>query len=275
MKTGRELMDEVLASHPPKGMLDFWWLGQLGYIIRLGGLTLLIDGYFDVNTARLHPPLLLPEELRQVDYVLGTHDHSDHIDRGAWKTIASHVPQAHFVVPELLTDRLSDDLGIDRSRMIGINEGSSSYQCGDLTITGVASAHESLDQDPDTGLYPYTGYLISGNSATIYHSGDCVVYEGLESKLIRHKPLDVVFLPINGRDGPRYRSGCIGNMTFQEAVGLVCALRPGLAVPGHYDMFANNLGNPMDFADYLESKAPDQTFWIGGHGVRVRCGQGV
>lgn len=275
MKTGRALMDEVLSSSPPRGGLDFWWLGQLGYIIRLGGVTLLIDGYFDVNAKRLHPPLVLPEALQGVDYVLGTHDHSDHIDHEAWKTIARHVPQARFVVPALLAARLGGALGIDRDRIIGIDEGESPCRCGDLTIEGVAAAHETLDRDPDTGLYPYTGYVISGHGVSLYHSGDCVVYEGLETKLLQRAPLDVMFLPINGRDGRRFRSGCIGNMTYQEAVGLVCALRPGLAVPGHYDMFANNLANPMDFADYLEAKAPDQAFWIGGHGVRVQYRRGV
>lgn len=274
MKTGCALMEEVLASTPPQGALDFWWLGQLGYLIRLGSVTLLVDGYLSESAGRLQPPLIRPEELRQVDFVLGTHDHDDHIDYEAWKTIAACVPEARFVLPQMLAGRLSGALGIARDRMIGINEGTHAYKDSRVAITGIAAAHETLDQDPKTGHYPYTGYVIRGGGVSLYHAGDCVVYEGLETKLRQHMPLDVMFLPINGRDGRRYRAGCIGNMTFQEAVGLVCALRPGMAVPGHYDMFAINLANPMDFADYLEAKAPEQAFWIGGHGVRVRYQRG-
>ena len=67
-------------------------------------------------------------------------------------------------------------------------------------------------------------------------------------------PIDAALLPINGRDGARYRRDCIGNMTFQEAVDLAGELRAGLVIPGHWDMFADNPGNPRAFADYLDAK---------------------
>ena len=52
----------------------------------------------------------------------------------------------------------------------------------------------------------------------------------------------------------RYRRSCIGNMTFQEAADLAGELRPGLVIPGHWDMFADNPGDPEAFADYLDAK---------------------
>ena len=67
-------------------------------------------------------------------------------------------------------------------------------------------------------------------------------------------PIDAALLPINGRDGARYRRGCLGNMTFQEAADLAGELRPGLALPGHWDMFEDNPGDPQAFADYLDTK---------------------
>ena len=47
MKTGRALMDEVLNTRPAPGEVYFWWLGQLGYLIRLGDVTMMIDGFLD------------------------------------------------------------------------------------------------------------------------------------------------------------------------------------------------------------------------------------
>jgi L-ascorbate metabolism protein UlaG (beta-lactamase superfamily) len=70
--------------------------------------------------------------------------------------------------------------------------------------------------------------------------------------------IDAVLLPINGRDAERYRRDCIGNMTFQEAADLAGELRPGLAIPGHWDMFADNPGDPDAFLDYLDAKYPGQ-----------------
>ena len=67
-----------------------------------------------------------------------------------------------------------------------------------------------------------------------------------------------MFPPINGRDAERLRDNCIGNMTYQEAADLVGVLKPGLAVPGHYDMFAFNGEDPRKFVDYVEIKYPEQ-----------------
>ena len=44
------------------------------------------------------------------------------------------------------------------------------------------------------------------------------------------------------------------NMTFQEAADLAGELRPGLVIPGHWDMFADNPGDPDAFTDYLAVK---------------------
>ena len=64
-------------------------------------------------------------------------------------------------------------------------------------------------------------------------------------------------LPINGRDGVRYRSNCIGNMTFQEAADLAGEVGTVLVIPGHFDMFAHNGEDPAKFEDYLAAKYPD------------------
>lgn len=273
MKTGRALMDEVLNTRPAYGEACFWWLGQMGYLIRLGDVTIMIDAFMDEDrTDRIQPALLKPADMRDIDYVMGTHDHDDHIDRKEWKVIAKVLPKAKFVVPSPYVDDLSRDLNVPRERLIGISEGKLAFEAEGLRIEGIAAAHETLDRDPVTGEYPYTGYIITGNGVKLYHAGDCVVYDGLESKLRAQGPFDAVFLPINGRDGRRYRAGCIGNMTFQEAVCLVCAIKPALSVPGHYDMFPGNTANPIDFTDYLEAKDPSLAYWIGGRGMRVRFG---
>lgn len=264
-------MEEILNCRTPHGEMCFWWLGQMGYIVRLGGVTLMIDGYLSENPARLRPALIRPEELRGIDYILGSHDHEDHIDRDAWRTIARCMPRVQFVAPSVLIEALARDLDVSPRRFVGINEGTRALFTDDLTIEGVASAHETLDPDPRTGEYPYTGFVIEGNGMRVYHSGDCVTYDGLERKLLEKGPFDVAFLPINGRDGRRYRTGCIGNMTFQEAVSLTCNLRPSMVVPGHYDMFEGNTADPRDFTDYLDARAPSQRCWVGERGECVRC----
>ena len=58
-------------------------------------------------------------------------------------------------------------------------------------------------------------------------------------------------------------------MTFQEAADLVGVLKPELAIPGHYDMFAMNCANPKDVTEYVEIKYPGQKVMIAQPGEVV------
>ncbi len=270
MLTGRELTDDIDATELTEDELAFWWLGQHGFVVKLGERVVYLDPYLSEAESRTVRPLLAPEEIARADVITGSHDHSDHIDRAVWPKLAKASPQAKFAAPQLILDRgLAEDLGIHADRFIGLTDGSS-RTAGGIRITGVAAAHERLDVDADTGLNPYLGYMVEGNGCRIYHAGDTCKYEGLETRLTELGPFDVVFLPINGRDAERLKSGCIGNMTYQEAVDLAGEIEPRLAVPAHFDMFANNSEDPRKFVDYMNVKFPQVRTLIPQHGRRVR-----
>mgnify|MGYP000854157885 CR=1 FL=1 len=265
MKTGQALIAEIDATALAPGAIAFWWLGQLSYIVKLGDTVLYFDPYLDPSPRRNVPPLLKPEEITHADWVLCSHDHSDHIDPYAIQGIAAASPQARFVCSRVAQAHLLE-LGIATGHIVPLDEGMA-HQWGELCITPIAAAHELLNRDPQLG-HPYLGYLVTRGGATVYHAGDTCVYDGMLAKLLRW-PVDLAFVPINGRDAERLARGCIGNMTYQEAVDLVGALRPRLAVPGHYDMFTGNMADPQLFADYMDVKYPGVRYWIGGYGERV------
>jgi L-ascorbate 6-phosphate lactonase len=263
------LVEAISRAECKKGELVFWWLGQSGYAIKIGGLIMYVDGYFTNSPGRSVPPKIRGDQVSNADIIMGTHDHSDHIDRAAWVDIAKASPQAVFVVPAGIVSTLERELPALGGRLIGINDGQT-VNCKGLEITGVASAHEFLDYNPETGLYPYMGYSVSDGTVRFYHSGDACIYEGMISKIRQTGHLNVAFLPINGRDAVRLRANCIGNMTYQEAVDLAGTLRPDLTVPGHYDMFKHNSEDPQKFADYFSLKYPGLKYWIGNHYEEVR-----
>lgn len=265
MKRGIALLQEIDATELEAGALAFWWLGQLGYVVKIGETVLYIDPYLTPSPRRNVPPVLEPSEVTHADWVLGTHDHGDHIDPHAVRGIAEASPQARFVCSRVAAQHVRE-LGIPDDRIVALDH-TLSYNDDDLTITAIPAAHEFLDRDPQLG-YPYLGYVVESGGACFYHAGDTVRYEGL-LPLLQQWPLDVVFLPINGRDAERLARNCIGNMTYQEAVDLAGELKPRLTVPGHYEMFDNNSENPQLFADYMDVKFPGLRYWIGEHGVRV------
>ena len=245
-------MEDVLNKKAPYGSAILWWLGQMGLLVKMGEVVLCVDYFASGMPERQVPPPIPMEEMEGVDLFLGTHNHLDHIDHPAWRTWASRCPGAKFVFPGLhQMEILADGIAVDRC--IGMNDGES-VRIGEVTIHAIAASHEFLDPDPVSGLYPCLQYIIEGNGVRIYHAGDTVRYEGMLPKLKEFGPIDAALLPINGRDAERYRRNCIGNMTFQEAADLAGELQPALTLPGHWDMFADNPGDPDAFMDYLTVK---------------------
>lgn len=254
------------ACRPGAGELALWWLGQHGFAVKIGKSVIYLDPFLTDMKGRLAPSLLSPRDITNADLVLGTHDHADHIDRPAWPALASASPQARFVVPGLLREKLSAELGIPAERFIGMDDGMAASHSG-LKISAVPAAHEFLDRDSATGRYPYLGYIVEGAGSVLYHAGDSCIYEGLQARLKRWM-FDLAILPINGRDAARYAANCIGNMTYQEAADLAGALQPRLTIPGHYDMFAMNSGDPGAFADYMRVKYPRLGIFVCAPGER-------
>ena len=263
MKTGRDLVADMDSTPVATGDAVFWWLGQHAFTVKTAAGVLYFDPYLSPLSSRQVAPLLRPGELSNATMVFGSHDHADHIDRPALPAIAEASRHARFVMPKIVAAQL----GFARERVIGL-DAEEVWEADDIRVTAIAAAHEHFDRDPTTG-HPYLGYIVRAGNVTLYHSGDTVRYEGLETRL-RRQPIDIAFLPINGRDARRLAAGCIGNMTYQEAVDLAGAVRPRLTVPGHYDMFASNSENPALFADYLRVKFRGLRFWIGPHGTAVR-----
>jgi L-ascorbate metabolism protein UlaG (beta-lactamase superfamily) len=268
-KSGQALLEEIAATNCGPGQGAFWWLGQHSFIVKAGSTVIYIDPYLAESPARQTPPLLKPEAVTNANFVLCTHDHSDHIDPVALPGIAAASPGARFVTPRPTTDRVRA-LGIPEGRHTPIGALESIDLAGGR-LTAVKAKHEFFDEDPRLG-FPYLGYVIELNGVTLYHAGDTLIYDGLLTTLQRWR-LDVAFLPINGRDAERYRRNVLGNMTFQEAVDLAGELEVGLAVPAHYEMFPGNMEDPRKFTDYLAAKFPGRRAWVGPAGSRVQFGR--
>ncbi len=251
-----EFLKTVHDLSAPYGSAALWWLGQMGLLVKMGSTILCIDYFASEMPERLIPPPVPANEMEHIDAFLGTHDHLDHIDHDAWKVWARCCPDAKFVFPGLHLQSVLED-GIPEERCLCLTDGES-CRIGDVTVHAIPAAHEFLSRDPETGLFPCLQYIIEGNGIRIYHAGDTVRYEGMLPKLQAFGPIHAALLPINGRDGKRYRNNFIGNMTFQEAVDLAGELKPMAVIPGHWNMFAENPGDPAAFADYLDAKYPGQ-----------------
>lgn len=243
----------------------FWWLGQHSFIVKLGETVLLIDPFLMEREDRNVPPLFEPRDAANiVDLVLCTHDHADHIDPAAIPGLAAET-RAQFVAPSAHEDRMLS-LEVPPERLTLLDDDESADLAG-VSIRAVKAAHEFFDQT-DEGFYPFLGYVIEGAGRVVYHAGDTVWWDGLQTRL-RRWHIDVALVPINGRDADRLSKNILGNMTYQEAADLVGGMAVNLAVPTHFDMFDGNAEDPQLFVDYVNVKYPTQAVWTGDYTEEV------
>jgi L-ascorbate 6-phosphate lactonase len=244
VKSGVELVAEIEGSMPAPGSLHAWWLGQSGFVLKSPGGLLAVDLYLSEHLTRKYEGTARPHvrmtraplrggDLREIDLVLASHKHSDHLDPGTLPDLMAASPRAVLVVPEALTGH-ARSLGLRADLIMGIDMGDIVEGAG-FRIDAIPSAHEGLDTDA-AGHHLYLGFVIEAEGLRLYHSGDGLAYDGLAERL-GDDPFDVLFLPINGRDPAR---GVPGNMSAAEAVDLAARVRPRYVVPHHYDMFTFN-----------------------------------
>jgi L-ascorbate 6-phosphate lactonase len=246
---------------PSWGQVALWWLGQAGFGLRGHAANLLVDPFFADHPDRLFPPPFRADQVDGLDAILVTHDHLDHLDEENLPRLAEASPNARFVLPEPLVDRLTQ-LGIPAERVTG-TQPDRPLELNGLTIHSVPASHGDdvkegygFGLERSGGLYRFLGYVLDLGGVRVYHAGDTIPYDGMEERL-NELGVDVALLPINGRDDAREEQGIVGNLDEEEAVNLAAAIGADLAVPMHYDMFAANPGSPERFVELARKEHPE------------------
>jgi L-ascorbate metabolism protein UlaG (beta-lactamase superfamily) len=104
----------------------------------------------------------------------------------------------------------------------------------------------------------FLGYVLDVDGVRIYHAGDTIHFEGMETMVGELRP-DAMLLPINGRDAEREARGIVGNLTAREAAWLADEIGSGILVPMHHDLFERNRGWPAHVVEWVEREDRDVT----------------
>jgi L-ascorbate metabolism protein UlaG (beta-lactamase superfamily) len=245
---------ERIPGWPAPGQPGIAWLGQAGFWIETGAARILIDPYLSDSLARKYagqpndhrrmmPAPVLPGDLPRPDLVLVTHAHTDHMDPDTLGPLAARFPDLPFVVPAARKEIAQARIGA-AARLIPADAGEVLSPLPGLVLTVLPAAHETRERDAQ-GRHLFLGYGIAAGGVTLYHSGDCVPFEGLPAAVRALRP-DIALLPVNGRDAARLAAGIPGNFTLSEAIDLARTAGAPFLVPHHFGMFAFNTCDPSE-----------------------------
>jgi len=236
------------------------WLGQAGFVLLAGPTRILIDPFTGAHALRRFAPPPLEEIACDVDWLLITHEHLDHLDPDFLPVVVERSPGVQIVVPSPLAELAAQMSGRDRLHLVQPGD---SLRLSEDAALEVMPAYHAVDVgqaygDGSTGdrTARFVGYLLQFDKLSVYHSGDTLVTTDLLEHLAS-RTVDVALLPINGRDYFRERAGLVGNMGVREAVGLAAQIGASTLVPMHWDLFTGNTERPGAVLDEVVATDAD------------------
>lgn len=263
-----ELVRDITREAVPAGAIALWWLGQASFAVKVAGTVVYVDPYLQLSDHRLTLSPFAADAVDNADIVLLTHDHLDHIDPLALPAIARASPQARFVAPRPVAKRVGELVGGEARVVAAVAD--EPLHLGSAEVIPVPAAHEQLELLADG--YTHLGYTLRLGGRVVHHTGDTTPYEGQIERVKAHG-VDVLLVPINGRDFYRTGRGTIGNMDYREAGDFAVAIGAKVAVPMHYGMFQGNTVPPGYFVTYLADYHPQQNVHVfGRYGKYVYAG---
>ena len=146
------------------------WLGHCTFYIRIGGVRLLTDPVFGnvLAVKRVSPFPIQPTLLKDLDYVLLSHDHRDHCDKPSLQIVAAQNPNAVYLTGLGMLPLLKEITGSSQIQEAGWYQ---QYNAN-IKITYVPARHWSKRGPFDTNRRLWGGFVIEANNKRIFFGAD-------------------------------------------------------------------------------------------------------
>ena len=214
------------------------WLGHATVLVNFYGLRILTDpvlfprigvdlGIGSLGPLRLVQCALTPEEIGDVDLVLVSHAHFDHLDTPSLGAISGRpaavmaaetsdlLPRRHYASVQEL--RWNESATVKTKR-------------GDVAVRSIEVNHWGARVQRDTHR-GYTGFVVEREGRRLLIAGDTAQTTAFRGHR-KHGPFDVAVMPVGAYD-PWIRYHC----TPEQAVAMADAANARLFVPVHHQSF--------------------------------------
>lgn len=273
---GTWLNEEIEREEVKPGSFAMWWLGCTGIWLKTENGTNIVTDLWCNTGKKTHgsgmmkqghqhmkmigcqkiqpnlrnvPCVIDPFAMRNVDALLATHDHSDHMDVNVAAAILQNCPDCRFIGPENCVAKWVE-WGVPADRCTIVRPGDS-VQVKDITIKALDSFDRTelvtvpasvtlkgtMPQDMDVRA---VNYLFETPGGNLYHSGDSH-YSNYYAKHGNDNKIDVAL----GSFGENPR-GMTDKLTAIDILRMAECLNCQTVIPIHHDIWTNFKADPNE-----------------------------
>ncbi len=192
------------STYAQQNTAEVTYVGNAGFLIKIGDKKILVDALFKGFAG----DYILPEQIQEkltlaqapfndVDLIIVTHAHGDHIDPAMLREHMKNNPKAVFVSTKQTVDALNtrDTLDLFHDRRFGFNP--SKEKSDKQDIKGISIEAVYLPHGPDARIIN-NGFIVSVNGISFFHTGDVdfdqFTFEEFRSLQLPEKKIDLSFI---------------------------------------------------------------------------------
>ncbi len=188
----------TVSTYAQKEKVNVTYVGNAGFLLNIGDKKILIDALFKGFDGNYIMPQEVQDKLisaqapfDDVDLVLVTHAHGDHIDLDMVRQHLKNNPKAIFASTQQLVDVLIDST----DRWIGFSP--TIEEPESKVISGISVEAFYLPHGTDARIINI-GFLISVNGITIFQTGDAdfdqFTFDEFRSLKLPERKIDLAFI---------------------------------------------------------------------------------
>ncbi|WP_244298093.1 MBL fold metallo-hydrolase [Actinobacillus vicugnae] len=228
---------EINLKALPTDRNFFVWFGHSSYLIQLDGKRFLIDpvlvagsplSFINKMFAGSNP--YSPDEMPEIDYLIITHDHWDHLD---YETVSQLMPKVKHVITTLGVGSHLEYWGYDPKKITELDWFQQNPLAAQLNITALPARHFS-GRGITGNKTLWASFMLQSATETIYIGGDSG-YDRFYQDIAKHFPNISLAIMENGQYNVNW-----ANVHIQphELVQAIKTLKPKKLLGVHNSKFA-------------------------------------